>query len=554
MSSHNKEANFKIFNYFRIDSQQLIRDTIDFLVEEFNQQRTLFTVASPYGQILFVIENLAQLIFYYIEDSITELNIFEATRNSSVYSLASLAGHDPTRSIGAIGEITLHTSSTDEQAIPQNKVIIPNNTRLNCENNNQTYVLQLASDEINFKLNSDDNFPVNIKQGYVETQTFTARGEEIESFNVNFPSNFFIDHFDVSVYVNDEMWREEQHFFDMPPDSKTYLIKTSAGVNGIDIFFGNGNNGRVLSLGDEVKVEYLVTNGNGGNIHTTDPKTIQYSFIDSAFNILGEEVDLNEVMRIGSKIAPNFGANSEDTELTRQIAPHASKSFALINENHYKAFLRKLQAFSIIRVFQDQQDMNKLNLFLIPDIEKFTERGEDYFNLNEVRFYLQESKKQKILNYITKRGTEVVGSEAKIINPQISRYVINISINVYDEPSSDVIKSNIVSIVGKYFINNERMDRIPRSDIINIVKQIEGVDSVAVNIVSEKNERRKIEQPNASDIGIDEFGDIIIKKFELPIIRGGWQDRFGNQYKNGLPEEGLGALNIQVRQIVKKPN
>jgi hypothetical protein len=549
MAGHNS---FKIFSSFRIGTQELIRDTIEFLNSEFNQHRTLFTVASPYGQILYVIENLAQLIFYYIEDSITELNIYQATRNSSIYSLSALTGHDPTRSIGAVGEINLQTKSEDEQAIPQGKVIIPNYTRINCENNDHTYSIQLSTDEITFKLNETRHSPINIKQGHIETQTFTARGEPLESFNINFPSNFFIDHFDIHVYVNDELWRQENHLFDMPMQSKTYMAKTSSGINGVDIFFGNENNGKVLNLGDTVKVEYLVTNGFGGNIHTTDPSQINYTFIDTGFNILGEEIDLNEVIRIDSEVPPNFGANSEDTELTRMVAPHASKSFALVNESHYETFLRKLQAFSIIRVFQDDKDENKLNLFLIPDINKFVKKGEDYFNLEEIRFYLQDSKKNKILQYITKRGTEVISTETRIIDPIISRYVINISINVYREPSTDIIKSNIVDKVGEYFIDNERRDRIPRSDIINRIKTIEGVDSVAVNIISEKNEIRKREEGEDSpDIGIDEFGDIIIQKNELPIIRGGWKDRFGNKYEKGLTDEGLGAVNIQIKNILR---
>ena len=84
-------ANYKILKSFRATVQDIALDSIQYLTTRFNQSRTVFTAASPFGQLLVVVENLTQLIFFYIEDAITELNINEATRLTSVYSLASLS-------------------------------------------------------------------------------------------------------------------------------------------------------------------------------------------------------------------------------------------------------------------------------------------------------------------------------------------------------------------------------------------------------------------------------------------------------------------------------
>ena len=51
----------------------LLNDSYQFLQRTYNQSRNVFTVASAWGQILFVLENLSQLILYFIEDSITDL-------------------------------------------------------------------------------------------------------------------------------------------------------------------------------------------------------------------------------------------------------------------------------------------------------------------------------------------------------------------------------------------------------------------------------------------------------------------------------------------------
>ena len=92
-----------IFKKNRIDIELLIQDTVNFTVDQFQQSRSNFTVASAYGQIIFVLQNLAQLILFYIEDSITELNINTASRANSIYGIARIAGHNPTRAISATG-------------------------------------------------------------------------------------------------------------------------------------------------------------------------------------------------------------------------------------------------------------------------------------------------------------------------------------------------------------------------------------------------------------------------------------------------------------------
>ena len=69
----------------------LLSQTFDLIQARYSMSEQLFTVASVWGQIIFVLENLSQLILFFIEDSITELNINQATRESSIYGLATLS-------------------------------------------------------------------------------------------------------------------------------------------------------------------------------------------------------------------------------------------------------------------------------------------------------------------------------------------------------------------------------------------------------------------------------------------------------------------------------
>lgn len=543
---------FKVFDRLSIYIEDLLAQTYDYLTTKFKQSASVFTAASPFGQIILVIENLTQLVFYYIEDSITELNTNEATRLTSKYSLATLAGHSPSRAVSAIGEISLSTNQ-DALSAPYEYAIIPNMTRLRCLNNGLIYVLDLAQDTVKFSFSGTDNgVKLQIRQGIVETQRVVAKGVKTDSFSIGSPQNFYVDNFYVNVYVNGEKWKKYDSILDMPRDEKAYLVKTGI-TSGIDLFFGNGNFGKIPAQGSLIDVEYLVTEGANGNIRTNDPKALQFEFLDTGLSILGEEINLNDYVKVEVTHPPYFGAHPEESELTRLIAPRMSKSFALVNIDHYEILLRKLKMFSIINVFLDETDNRILNLFLIPDIRKTFNVGQDYFNADISRFIMSDFQKNELLRYIEKSGSKLISTDIVVIDPTPSNYVINTAIIAFDDVDPDIIKRDIYNAIGEFFIQNTRRNRVPKSDIIKVIEGVSGVDSVSVKIVSKKNEISKTNNPNAKDVGLDEFNDIVCEDYELPLIRGGFTDRYGNVYAEGISEDSLGAVNIQIKTIVPRP-
>jgi hypothetical protein len=157
------------------------------------------------------------------------------------------------------------------------------------------------------------------------------------------------------------------------------------------------------------------------------------------------------------------------------------------------------------------------------------------------------------LRYLDKSGTKLISTDVDIIDPIIKKYVINVSIIAFDDVAIEIIKRDIYNQLGDYFIKNKRRKRIPKSDLIRILENVPGIDSVSINIVSQENEAAQIAKPGSAVVGIDEFNDIIIKDFELAIIQGGFKDRYGNEYSQGISEEALGSVNIQVKNIVPRP-
>ena len=167
---------------------------------------------------------------------------------------------------------------------------------------------------------------------------------------------------------------------------------------------------------------------------------------------------------------------------------------------------------------------------------------------------MSEYQKSELLRYIEKTGSKLVSTDIKLIDPIINRYVINTTTIVFDDVSPEIITNEINNVIADYFIDNTRRKRIPKSDLIKAIEEVNGVDSVAITIVGENNERARRLNPNAQLVGLDEFNDIIIKNNQLPLIRGGFTDRHGNVYVEGISNDSLGAVNIKIQDIVPRPN
>ena len=219
---------------------------------------------------------------------------------------------------------------------------------------------------------------------------------------------------------------------------------------------------------------------------------------------------------------------------------------------------------------------NIMYLFLIPNIVNYFQGDFNYFNIPLDVFYLDEYEKTKTLNYLKMMGTISITTSVKIIDPVLSFYTMNVYIRRNSNILEDNLRNVIISNVSTYFVYNERFDRIVRSDIIRLIKNIDGVDSVNIEFISKKNEdyhRNRTAQnqnqnipntnisssdqylyPTAVDttrydvnrvLGLDPIqGDIITDKNELAVLRGGWYDR--NQiYYNDIPVvNGLSTINI----------
>jgi hypothetical protein len=562
---------FKIFKANRIKFQELYNDAFEYIRAVYNANGKEFTMASPFAQIVTVLLHLGRMILFYIENSITELNIRTAYHPRSIQGLATLTGHIPSSGISARG--TLYMSYKNNGNYLGKNISINNFTRIQNTANGLTYLAVLPSNSMQLTVGAyDSKVEISIIQGDIHYQRVTGTGNALQSYHFSLKPGSYLDNFFINVYVNGESWENVPSILDMTYKQKACIIRNSID-GGIDVFFGTNNNGAIPEEGASIVCEYILSDGYNGNI-LSDEDDNYWSFEDPGYDSEGDYVDLNSLYTLTSGSDIVFGMYGESLEMTRQLAPHMSRSFVLANEVNYRTFLSKLNIFSKIHVFsgfhtytdskaeidyenakveysslkesylsqvnltgknsraaldlydkvleakkqvdltkrifnESREDDNVIYMYLIPDITKRISGNENYFTCPQSVFSLTKDEKEGILNLIDNSGQKMLTVENRIIDPIFVKFAVNIFIQMWSDYDFNAVKSSIIAAVSDYLIKNDRRDRIPISDIISVVEAVDGVDSVTAFFDADKNNSVYY---GKGKYGIDDYGDIILER------------------------------------------
>lgn len=550
------------FQNSRLKASELVQQAVEYLVVKYEQAANVFTPASPFGQLLVVISNIAELIFTYISHTSEELNIRTAQNIESIQGLAQLTGHEAYRGGAAYGVMGIKLNTTND--FEGNHIKIKNFSKFTINETGCIYFMNLPTDSIKLSVGASSFISVPFMQGEIESQTFTSNGKPLQSFNPVIKG--MTDHDNIAVRVNGKEWNKVNSLYDMPaydgdtPEaSECFIVKTSPTV-GVSIFFGNDSFGQIPPAGSIIEVVYIKTAGFAGNSNSTG---LTYSFIDMGIDESGNEVDLNDVLIVETIAPPMLGTNYEDPEFTKAIAPKASKSFVLATPENYVNYLSKYNQYSFIYAYHtkyddDITDDNVIYLKIIPNIKKKLSSSEDYFEVPVSEFILDKYEKESLIGSLENSGRMLIGSEVEIVDPEVKYFTINVILRYFSDVDKSSISSNIRSVLSKYFLNINRSDIIPKSDLISIVETVDGVDSCDVFFMTKDNEMAKIngyyydvygniiqvEKNSDPQLGFDSYGNLLMNKGCVYVPRGGWKDASDNYY-TVTPEEGkIGPLNI----------
>lgn len=496
-----------------------------------------------FTQLINVLGGVTQNIFSYIEDSLTEQNKYTATRKRSIYNLASISGYNPSLGTATTMVVKLTPKPNNLQ---NTKVLIPNHTKLSCEDNGMIYNVILPQESVIMNLNIGDSKYFTVVEGMFETQSFISRGGQLYTQNISFTNDCDIDY--LKVYVNNELYERVDSLYDMSPKGKQYTVKTSL-KKGVDITFGNSQYGHTLETGDVIKVEYLLHNGEGGNISNTE--NVMLKFLDTLMDTNGEYVDTDNIFNISveNQDMIHSGTYSESIEQVREMIGFNSRSLVLADTKNYKHFLSKFSFCGYNRTWSEPGSLIITSLI----IKNIKRSGKDYFNLIESDFFLSESQKQSIQNHINNTGQQLAGTVLNITDPVLKKYCMYVYVKLKNgNYNQDELSSKIKASIGTFFINIENDFFIPKSDIIhNLKTNIEEIDGVNIYILSEANESAIINGEYDNEVfnyniskgtydiktekiylydgenphlGLDVHGNILLTNpNSFPVLMGGWQ-------------------------------
>jgi len=325
-----------------------IKEEIEtFLTEEYNKASLLFSAASPYGQILAVLENLHQLSFLYLKNAINQfdLSLPNSMNERVIRNAAIFAGHIPSRSISATGtlQLTLKPAVDLETEIAGGRITIKNRIQLKNKTNGLEYAVNLGKDRVTHRVSPNYTFFMSVIQGTWKFSRETGSGKPLQTFEIVELGLRDIENFNVEVVVNGEYWTLKRHMYDMIPDEKAVVVRT--GFNGgINVIFGNGGFGMMPPLGAEIVIYYLVTDGEDGNIFR---RTFNdWTFIGDVTDSTGATVDIEKCFDVSIYTDINFGAPGESFLFTKQMLPMVSNNAVLALPQHFVYEIKKLGVFS----------------------------------------------------------------------------------------------------------------------------------------------------------------------------------------------------------------
>lgn len=535
----------KIFDLKSIQFHQILTDVSNYLTRLTGSAQSV-NKNTVFGQIITVVAGIAHNIMLYIEDSLTEQNKYTAQRKKSVMGLAAISGYQPSYGKAAGTWVRIAHKPNNRNALD---LVIEDHTMLISSQNGLYYNLVLGLPALVVKCSGDlANRYFYAIQGKFEKQVFTVSGGSLYRQNVKFAGYLDTDY--IEVKVNGTKWERVASVYDMVPDQQAYEVRYSPTV-GVDIIFGTGIQGRALKQNDIVEVSYLIHDGESGNIDTKEDGN--FVFVNYLKDIAGNDVDANTCLAIdyASNDAIAAGADPETIEHARNMIGFNSRSLVMADSNAYKAFLNKFSFVGYNRTWSEPGSL-VINSIVMRNYKQDMKTGADYFNLDESSFNLSDIQKTSIQNAIIASGRQIAGSTYNILNMEICKYACYMYIKLKDNaPDREIIENKIRELVGKFFGEIESDSYIPKSDLINLVKEnVDGVDGVNCYFLSKRNEDairsryyddvQKIYNPATGTyrtktvrvslapgenpmLGLDTHGNIVIEADEhFPVLMGNW--------------------------------
>lgn len=546
----NIKDNLKFLTVASSNMQKMSAQLEQYLSEVFDKNKVYYSRKNVFGQIINFIKDLSAVIFYYISKSTTEANIVTATKDVSLKHFAELSGYNTVRYISTTGAVLFHFNP-DAASEVGNTIIIRKYAELKCQANGLTYLIDIADDHKRISLQQSDLI-LSVIEGTVKSQTFYSTGESL--FTINVDETDHIENSHVVVYVDGEKWEQFNSIVEMALNTKGYIIRTGY-TNAIDIIFGNDLNGVIPKRGATILVEYIVSQGEDGNID--ESVKAEFTPLSGFYDTASNEIGMADICTCVNESGFLNGSYGDSAEVLREMIGFNDRTMVLADSKNYEAFLSRYSTISRVHIWSPEDNLNIKNFIIFPNLQAQLSSNKEYLTMSLDKFFLSSKQKEDIINCIKESGKSYQNHELRFIDPIIRRYAILVYVDIGNEVISE-IKSKTEDAIIDIFIDNtfKKFSQKVKLDIVkaDIVKAIRNAlptaNSITVHILSSENEEAKIrgwyypyekvylQSGNVVDtskkvtidgdtdplLGLSENNDIIAERLDIiPVLRGGFK-------------------------------
>lgn len=526
----------RLFEILKTSYENFSETMQDFLNKSFGGLGQAYSQSSIFGSVLEGIKGVMQNMMFYIEDAMTEQNIFTATRKKSIYSLAKISGYDAYYGAAASGTVLISnkiSNSTD-------KIVIEDECQLMNDSTGVTYSVDLPVDSMVIDMSKPlVTHSISILQGTWKRAIATAKGEPLETIEAEVNSLYDINH--MKVYVNGERWSISSCLYDMIEDEHSCVVKNGYD-SGFSVMFGNGYHGHNLNEGDQITVKYISHDGSLGNISPSDDVTLKFK--SSIRNSIGDLVEANDLLNITITSYICGGTDADTIANVKELVGMNSRSLVLASEDNFKMFLKR---FSFVGQFNLMSSRNstKITCIAFSNFKNHLSTPSDYLKLSKESMLLTDNQKSMIIQALEQSNKAFVGTSLTFVDPIIRRYSIMCYIKLSTSTIKDSIKNSITNVISNYFMSLPTDTLfISKSELISYVTEnTNGLLSFDLDFISEADEiaryrgywnKKELHFTSSKDlsyvdvrtiydksdmIGLDEVGNIRLKtNLEMPII------------------------------------
>lgn len=488
------------------------------------------------------IKGIVQNIMVYIEDAFTEQNVETAIRKKSLYSLAKISGYEAYYGSAATGILSATLISNTNLSESLRKIYINNHSYIQNVETGINYIIYLQADRYVFDINKPlMNYDFKIVQGFFNTANYTATGSVLETVHLNI--NGLYDKNYIKVYVNNEEWQQVSNLYDMTQNGKEYILSVGFD-NEVDISFGNGVYGKLLTEGDNIKIEYVTHNGEQGNVSNLNNK---FKFLTNGYDYNGDSIDLNNYIKLNIENYISGGTNSDSVSTIRSMIGYNSRSNVLASIDNYILFLKHFSFLGNFNVWVEENSTTLMINAITNRLKNITDI-KDYENVVDTELLLTKQQKENILTVLNNSNNTFAGINIDFVDPIIYQYAIIAYVKLEDSYYKDTVETNIKTEILKYFsTKNFNIQFIAKSDILKcILDNVDKIKSLTLEIVSQKNEeasyrgyyykytttvynnkvnyiKKRYGYESGNPVGLDSIGNISVdSNLYMPLLRGGF--------------------------------